>query len=61
MDEDPELVVVQDPLFSQLHWSPKKRPKRKEQEKLNVRYVLAEMVLDLTGLPPDTIDLTPRN
>ncbi|KAF8327638.1 hypothetical protein F5887DRAFT_1190097 [Amanita rubescens] len=36
MDEarkDPESAVVQDPWFSQLDWSPKKKTKRKDQEK----------------------------
>jgi DNA polymerase gamma 1 len=31
--KDPESVVFQDPWFSQPDWSPKKKTKRKEQEK----------------------------
>ncbi|KAF8347323.1 DNA polymerase family A-domain-containing protein [Amanita rubescens] len=69
MDEarkDPESVVVQDPWFSQLDWSPKKKTKRKEQEEPKVPAVCRpKWYWDLTkpkkSLPPGTIDLTPRN
>ncbi|KAF8323445.1 hypothetical protein F5887DRAFT_1211715 [Amanita rubescens] len=44
--KDPESVIVQDPWFSQLDWSPKKKTKRKVQKAPSIN-----------GLPPGTIDL----
>ncbi|KAF8328759.1 hypothetical protein F5887DRAFT_1186091 [Amanita rubescens] len=64
--KDPESVIVQDPWFSQLDWSPKKKTKQKEQEKLKAPAICwLKWYWDLTkpkkGLPPGTIDLAPRN
>ena len=67
MDEarkDPKSVVVQDPWFSQLDWSPKKKTKGKEQEKPKAPAICRpKWYWDLTrppkGLPLGMI--TPRN
>lgn len=56
--KDPESVIVQDPWFSQLDWSPKRETKRKDRETPKWHWNLTR---PKKGLPPGAIDLTARN